>query len=100
PGGDGYQSDELDNAGRGDDDDHGPGEQRVAGWQRALRWVAWLTFLGVAVVNSDRASLGALDFLTLAVAIGVSIWCMAKPLGGPKVEIENPAQARGTFVSR
>lgn len=75
-------------------------ERRVAGWQRALRWVAWLTFLGVAVVHSDRASFGGLEFLTLAVAIGVSIWCLARPLGGPKVEIDEPAQARGTFVSR
>ena len=76
------------------------GERRIAGWQRALRWIAWLTFLGAAVYHSDRAAFGALEFLTLAVAIGVSIWCMARPLGGPKVEIDDASQARGTFVSR
>ncbi|OBJ83430.1 hypothetical protein A9W97_22490 [Mycobacterium gordonae] len=72
----------------------------MAGWQRALRWAAWLTFLGLAVVNSDRASFGAPEFLSLAVAVGVSIWCLARPLGGPKVEIDDPAQVSGTFVSR
>jgi hypothetical protein len=25
-----------------------------------------------------------LEWLALAAAIGISIWCMAKPLGGPK----------------
>lgn len=78
----------------------GTSERRVAGWQRALRWVAWLTFLGLAVANSGRASFGALEFLSLAVAIGVSIWCLARPLGGPKVEFDDAAQVRGTFVSR
>jgi hypothetical protein len=29
-------------------------ERRVAGWQRALRWVAWLTFLGLAVRDSVK----------------------------------------------
>lgn len=76
------------------------GEQRIAGWQRALRWVAWLTFLGLAAYHSDRVAFGGLEFLTLAIAIGVSVWCMAKPLGGPKVEIKKPSDARGTFVSR
>ncbi|OBI87529.1 hypothetical protein [Mycobacterium asiaticum] len=76
------------------------GERRVAGFQRALRWVAWLAFLGIAVKNSDRPSFGALEFLALAIAIGVSVWCLARPLGGPKVDIETPAQARGTFVSK
>lgn len=76
------------------------GEQRIAGWQRALRWAAWLTFLGAAAYHSDRVSFGGLEFLTLFIAIGVSIWCMAKPLGGPKVDIDKPSDARGTFVSR
>ncbi|MFV8320939.1 hypothetical protein [Mycobacterium sp. 23] len=78
----------------------GGAERRVAGWQRALRWAAWLTFLGLAVANSDRAAFGAVEFLSLAVAIGVSIWCLARPLGGPKVEIDEVAQVSGTFVSR
>lgn len=81
-------------------DDDGLGEQRIAGWQRALRWVAWLTFLGIAAYHSDRPAFGGLEFLTLAIAIGVTVWCMAKPLGGPKVDIEQPSNARGTFVSR
>lgn len=96
-GSDGYGPDELD---RDTSGRHGSGERRVAGWQRVLRWVAWLAFLGIAVKNSDRPSFGALEFLALAIAIGVSVWCLARPLGGPKVDIENPAQARGTFVSR
>lgn len=83
-----------------DPDDGTTVERRLAGWQRALRWVAWLTFLGVAIAHSDRPSFGGLEFLTLAVAIGVSIWCMAKPLGGPKVDIEKPSEVRGPFESR
>lgn len=75
-------------------------ERRVAGWQRALRWVAWLTFLGLAILHSDRESFGPVELLALAAAIGVSVWCMAKPLGGPKVEIDEPAEVRGAFVSR
>lgn len=81
-------------------EDETSAERRLAGWQRALRWISWLTFLGVAIANSDRPSFGGLEFLTLAVAIGVSIWCMAKPLGGPKVDIEKPSQVRGPFESR
>ena len=68
--------------------------------QRALRWAAWLTFIGLAIANSDSESFGLLDGLALVVAIGVSIWSTAKPLGGPKVTIDGPADVRGTFVSR
>ena len=28
-------------------------ERRLTWWKRALRWVAWLTFLGLAVYNSQ-----------------------------------------------
>ena len=28
-------------------------ERRITSWQRALRWVAWLSFLGLAVYNSQ-----------------------------------------------
>ncbi|CAM2763026.1 hypothetical protein BST27_00480 [Mycobacterium intermedium] len=83
-----------------DTDDGKTVERRLAGWQRALRWGAWLTFLGVAIAHSDRPSFGGLEFLTLAVAIGVTIWCVAKPLGGPKVDIEKPSEVRGPFESR
>ncbi|GAB7142526.1 hypothetical protein [Mycobacterium riyadhense] len=75
-------------------------EMRVAGWQRGLRWGAWLGFLGLAIAHSDRESFGPVELLALAAAIGVSVWCMAKPLGGPKVDIDEPAHVRGAFVSR
>lgn len=75
-------------------------ERRPAGWQRALRWAAWLTFLGLAIWNSQNVSFGGLEFLALAVAIGVSIFCVAKPLGGPKVDLSEPAHMLGGFVSR
>lgn len=75
-------------------------ERRPAGWQRALRWVSWLTFLGLAIWNSQNVSFGGLEFLALAVAIGVSIFCVAKPLGGPKVDLSEPAHMLGGFVSR
>ncbi len=76
------------------------GERRPAGWQRALRWIAWLTFLALAGANSGRSSFGGREFLALAVAVAVSAWCLAKPLGGPKVVLTDPRQVRGTFVSR
>jgi hypothetical protein len=75
-------------------------ERQVGSWQRALRWVAWLTFIGLAIANSGSESFGLLDGLALVVAIGVSIWSTAKPLGGPKATIEGPADVRGAFVSQ
>ena len=76
------------------------GERRPAGWQRALRWVAWLAFLGLAIWKSQTVSFGGLEFLALALAIGISIFCVAKPLGGPKVDLSEPAHMLGGFVSR
>jgi hypothetical protein len=52
------------------------GDQKVADWQRQLRWVAWLTFLGLAVYNSQSLYFSAPEWLALAAAIGVSIWCL------------------------
>jgi hypothetical protein len=75
-------------------------ERRVAGWQRALRWVAWLTFLGLAVWNSQNVYFSPLEWLALAAAIGISIFCLAKPMGGPKVELTEPEHLIGPFVSR
>lgn len=75
-------------------------ERRVTGWQRALRWVAWLTFLGLAVWNSQSVYFSPLEWLALIAAIGISIWCLAKPMGGPKVELSEPAHLLGAFVSR
>ena len=83
-----------------DGEDDGPPPRRLAGWQRALRWVAWLTFVGLAIAHSDRNSFGGTEFLALGTAIAVSIWCMAKPLGGPEVTMDEPADVRGAFVSR
>jgi hypothetical protein len=76
------------------------GDQRVADWQRLLRWVAWLTFLGLAVYNSQSVYFSAPEWVALIAAIGVSIWCMAKPLGGPKYELREPTHLLGAFVSR
>jgi hypothetical protein len=65
-----------------------------------LRWVAWLTFLGLAVWNSQSLYFSPLEWLALIAAVGISIWCLAKPLGGPKVELSEPTHLRCAFVSR
>jgi hypothetical protein len=75
-------------------------ERRPAGWQRALRWVAWLTFLGLAAVNSREVSFGGPELLALAVAIGVSVFCLARPLGGPDLRLTQPAHVLGEFRPR
>jgi hypothetical protein len=51
-------------------------ERRPAGWQRALRWVAWLGLLGLAIWKSQSVSFSGLEFLALAVAIGVSTFLL------------------------
>jgi hypothetical protein len=76
------------------------GERRLTGWQRAVRWVLWLTFLGVAIWKSQKVGFGALEFAALAAAVAFSIWCMAKPLGGPKVKLTKASHLLGTFESR
>jgi len=75
-------------------------ERLITWWQRALRWVAWLAFLGLAIWNSQSVSFGPLEFVALFAAIAISVWCMAKPLGGPKVELSQPTHLLGAFVSR
>lgn len=75
-------------------------ERRITWWQRALRWVAWLSFLGLAVYNSQSVYFSTLEWLALIAATGISIWCMAKPLGGPKYELKEPTHLVGAFVSR
>jgi hypothetical protein len=62
--------------------------------------VAWLTFLGLAVYNSQSVYFSGKEWLALIAAIGISIWCMAKPLGGPRYELRDPAHLLGAFVSR
>jgi hypothetical protein len=80
------------------------GDQRLAEWQRQLRWVAWLAFLLVAVGQSwrdpDSVYFSPLEWVMLIGAIAVSIWCLAKPLGGPKVKLSEPAHLLGSFASR
>ena len=75
-------------------------ERRLTGWQRALRWALWLTFLGVAVWKSQTVRFSGLEWIALLAAIAFSIWCMARPLGGPKVELTKPAHLLGTFASK
>jgi hypothetical protein len=75
-------------------------ERRITWWQRALRRIAWLTFLGLAVYNSQSVYFSGKEWLALIAAIGISIWCMAKPLGGPKYELKEPTHLLGAFVSR
>lgn len=76
------------------------GERRRAGWQRAMRWVLWLTFLGLAIWKSQSVRFSGLEWLVLAAAIAFSIWCTAKPLGGPKVALTETSHLSGTFESR
>ncbi len=75
-------------------------ERLLTWWQRALRWAAWLSFLGLAVWNSQSVYFSPLEWVALIAAIAISIWCMAKPLGGPKVELSDPTHLLGSFVSR
>jgi hypothetical protein len=75
-------------------------ERRITWWQRALRWASWLTFLALAVYNSQRVYFSPLEWLALVAAIGISIWCMAKPLGVPKYELREPSHLLGAFISR
>ena len=62
--------------------------------------MAWLTFLGLAVSKSRSVSFSAREWLALTAAIGISVWCMAKPLGGPKYDLREPTHLLGAFVSR
>jgi len=45
-------------------------------------------------------SFSGVEFAALAAAIGISIFCVAKPLGGAKVDMSEPAHLLGRFVSR
>jgi len=44
-------------------------------------------------------SFSGVEFAALAAAIGISIFCVAKPLGGAKVDMSEPAHLLGRFVS-
>jgi hypothetical protein len=65
-----------------------------------LRWIACPTFLGLAIHNSQSGYFSAREWLALIAAIGTTIWCMPKPLGGPKYELRGPTHLLGAFVSR
>ncbi|MCV7077014.1 hypothetical protein [Mycobacterium szulgai] len=52
----------------------------------------------MAIAHSARESFGRVELFALAAAIGVSIWCMAKPLGAPKMEIGEPGEI--PFIKR
>lgn len=65
-----------------------------------LGWIAWLTFLGLAVYNSQSVYFSGKEWLALIAAIGISIWFMTKPLGGAKYELREPTHLLGAFVSR
>ena len=41
-----------------------------------------------------------MEFLAVAVALAISIFCVARPPGGPKVDLSEPAHMLGGFVSR
>lgn len=75
-------------------------KRRPSGLQRALRWITWLAFLGIAIWKSDSTSFGGLEFLALAVAVAITVWCLAKPMGPHKIDLTSPAQVRGEFASR
>jgi hypothetical protein len=62
--------------------------------------VLWLAFLGMAVYHSQTVRFSGAERLLLVIATGFSIWCMARPLGGPKVELTKPEHLLGTFASR
>ena len=40
-------------------------ERLLTWWQRALRWIAWLTFLGLAVWNSQSVYFGPAEWMAL-----------------------------------
>jgi hypothetical protein len=48
------------------------------------------------VSNSQTVYSGPAERMALIVAIAIGIWCM----GGPKVELSEPAHLLGAFVSR
>jgi len=54
--------------------------------------VSWLTFLGLAVYNTQSVYFSPLEWLALigSAIRAISIWCMAKPWTGPKVELSEP----------
>jgi hypothetical protein len=52
------------------------------------------------VYNAQSVSFSGKEWLALIAAIGISIWSMAKALGGPKYELTEPTHLLGAFNSR
>ncbi|MDT5016477.1 MAG: hypothetical protein QOD39_2637, partial [Mycobacterium sp.] len=50
-------------------------ERLLTWWQRALRWIAWLSFVALAMRNSQSVYYGPLEWLALIAAIAVTVWC-------------------------
>jgi hypothetical protein len=55
---------------------------------------------GTVADASNSVYFSPIEWLALISAIAISIWCLAKPLGGPKYELREPAHLLGAFVSR
>jgi hypothetical protein len=72
----------------------------LGSWQRALLWFAWLGTLAWIFWNTDRESLGLSEFLCLAAAIAITIWVCRSPRGPVRVDLKDPNELTGTFVSR
>lgn len=75
-------------------------ERRPAWFQRAVRWIAWLGFLALVVRNSGSSSFGGWELLALAAALAVTVWSLAQPLGGPKLELTRPEHLLGELARR
>jgi hypothetical protein len=72
----------------------------LAGWQCALTWAGWLTWVWLMWRNSANTSVSGLEFLGLVAAITITLLCRKYPQGVPAVFIEKPEQMQGEFESR
>lgn len=61
-------------------------ERRITWWQRALRWVAWLTFLGLAIWKSGSATVGE---VFKDIGIFIEDWIVERTFRLYDAELEN-----------
>lgn len=61
-------------------------ERRITWWQRALRWVAWLTFLGLAIWKSGSAAVGE---VFKDIGIFIEGWIVERTFRLYDAELEN-----------
>lgn len=73
---------------------------QLAGWQKALIWVVWLGVLALIIKNTDKDSLGGLEFLAIIAGIGITVWMRKIPKGPPNIIIEKSKNVKGVFESR